>query len=59
MGPVFEKFKDEITAEVSESKQIEFAMKLIRMGKLSSDDIAEATGLSLDQVLELMRPAAV
>ena len=59
MGPVFEKFKDEITAEVSESKQVEFAMKLILRGRDSVDEISEMTGLSKEKVLELMQPAAV
>ena len=63
MGPVFEKFKDEITAEVtaevSESKQIEIATRLILRGRDSVDEISEMTGLSKEKVLELMQPAAV
>ena len=53
------KYYDKWDREVAEEKSLEIAMNLINKGKLSFEDIAEATGLSIEKVTELARAKAV
>ena len=47
-----EAFKDGL-AEGAQQKAVEAAINLLKMNKLSPEDIAQAQGLSLEKVLEL------
>ena len=44
---------DEMRNEAVEKASIEHSLKMIKSGKLSLEDIAEYSGLSLDKVREL------
>ena len=46
-------YYDKWDLETIENEKTEIALNLIRMGKISFDDIAKATGLSVDKVTEL------
>ena len=53
------KYYDKWDLETIEEEKIEIAMNLIAMGKISTEDIAKATGLSIEKVTELARDKAV
>ena len=44
---------DEMRKEVADKTRIENAKKMIETGKLSLDEIAECSGLSLEKIREL------
>lgn len=44
---------DEVRNEAVEKVSVEHARKMLRNGKLSLEEIAECSGLSLDKVREL------
>lgn len=58
MRDVFEEFRLEGIEEGAENKMIEIAEKLITRGKATLEEIAEDTGLSLEQVRELAKSKA-
>ena len=49
MGETWDRIKNEIRIEVG----IEIAQRILKDGKLSYEEIADCTGLSLDKVIEL------
>ena len=53
------RYYDKWDLETIEEEKIEIAMNLIAMGKISTEDIAKATGLSIEKVTELARDKAV
>ncbi|MCR5048054.1 MAG: hypothetical protein K6A37_03740 [Saccharofermentans sp.] len=63
MTEYYDKWEREIAEEAAEeaitNKSLEIAMNLIAKGKLSYEDIADATGLSIEKVTELARAKAV
>ena len=63
MTEYYDKWEKEIAEEAAEeaitNKSLEIAMNLIAKGKLSYEDIADATGLSIEKVTELARAKAV
>ena len=63
MSSYFEEQRRKIAEAVAEATQKKdkqtFAMKLIQLGKVTLDEIAECTGLTLRQVKALARAAAV
>lgn len=63
MTEYYDKWEKEIAEEVAkeaiESNSLEIAKKMLSSGKLSLDDIAEYTDLSIEKVTELARDKAV
>ena len=59
MTEYYDKWEREIAEEAITDKSLEIAMNLIAKGKLSYEDIADATGLSIEKVTELARAKAV
>ena len=63
MTEYYDKWEREIAEEAAEeaitNKSLEIAMNLIAKGKLSYEDIADVTGLSIEKVTELARAKAV
>ena len=59
MTEYYDKWEKEVAEEAIESNSLEIAMNLIVKGKLSYEDIADATGLSIEKVTELARAKAV
>ena len=53
MSKIMEDWKIEIQNETREIDAYEFALKLLTMGKLTMDDISEATGFTLEDIREI------
>ena len=53
MGNVFDEFRKEIRDEAINEGRIETAVRMIESGKLSMEEIAEYSGLSIEKVREL------
>ncbi len=53
MESYYDRCMKEIFDEGAEQKQIEVAMNLMELGSVSIDDIAKATGLSVEKITEL------
>ena len=49
----------DIRVEAKEEKALEAAVKLLKMGVLTTEQIAEAEGLPLEKVLELQKSILV
>ena len=59
MCKVMEEMRNETAKEATEKTKIENALNLLKLGKLSFDEIADAIGLSVEKIKELakMQPA--
>ena len=53
MSKILEDMRNEVAKEAEQNKAKKTAIRLIKMGKMSLDEIAEATGLSIEELKEL------
>ena len=59
MCKVMEDMRLSVAEETAEQTKIQSAMNLLRLGKLSFEEIANAMGLSIEKVKELAMPKTV
>ena len=50
------KVMEDVRNEIAEQTKMESAMNLIKLGKLSIEEIADSIGLSIEKVAELAKP---
>lgn len=56
MCKVLEDMRNEAAKSEVEKRNIEFASTLLKLGKLTIEEIAESAGLTIDRVRELATP---
>lgn len=56
MCKVLEDMRNEAAKSAVEKRNIEFASTLLKLGKLTIEEIAESVGLTIDRVRELATP---
>ena len=56
MCKVLEDMRNEAAKSAVEKRNIEFSSTLLKLGKLTIEEIAESAGLTIDRVRELATP---